>query len=407
MIEKLIFLIVLILLSGFFSATEMAYIVANNLKIEIKARKKNPAAISALYFNRNPQTFFSTILLGNNIVNIALASLSTVFLATIFGWGEFTILILSSAILLIFGELIPKYFARESADRIYLLASLPLRFVLIILYPFIKAASLFSDKLTGTMSREADAVGHLFEREDIKTLVRESEKAGVVDKKESDIIEKVIELGEQRVHEAMTPRTDIVDVEITQSISEVLGVFIESGYSKLPVYEENQDNIKGIVLSKDLFRKPDSIRSVMRDVSFIPESKKSLEVLNEFLSSKISIAVVVDEFGGTAGIVTMEDILEELFGEIVDEFDVDEHIFRKIALNTYIISGKYEVDLINENSDLKIDEGDYETIGGFIISKLGRIPALGETVIIGKFTILIARASAQRIDVIKLIENQE
>lgn len=407
MIEKLIFLIVLILLSGFFSATEMAYIVANNLKIEIKARKKNPAAISALYFNRNPQTFFSTILLGNNIVNIALASLSTVFLATIFGWGEFTILILSSAILLVFGELIPKYFARESADRVYLLASLPLRFVLIFLYPFVKAASLFSDKLTGTMSREADAVGHLFEREDIKTLVRESEKAGVVDKKESDIIEKVIELGEQRVHEAMTPRTDIVDVEITQSISEVLGVFIESGYSKLPVYEENQDNIKGIVLSKDLFRKPDSIKSIMRNVSFIPESKKSLDVLNEFLSSKISIAVVVDEFGGTAGIVTMEDILEELFGEIVDEFDVDEHIFRKLAPNTYIISGKYEVDLINENSELKIEEGDYETIGGFIISKLGRIPALGETVVIGKFTILIARASAQRIDVIKLIENPE
>ena len=407
MIQELFLLIVLILLSAFFSATEMAYIVANKLKVEIKARKKNPAAVSAHYFNSNPQTFFSTILLGNNIVNIALASLSTIFLAAIFGWSEFTILIISSTILLIFGELIPKYFARESADRIYLLTSLPLRFVHLVLYPFVKAASVFSDKLTGTMSREADVVGHLFDRENIKGLVRESEKAGIVDKKESDIIEKVIELGEQRVYEAMTPRTDIVAVEINQSISELLGIFIESGYSKLPVYEENQDNIKGIVLSKDMFMKPGSIQSIMRSVNYIPETKRSLEVLNEFLESKISIAIVVDEFGGTAGIVTMEDILEELFGEITDEFDVDEHIFRKIAPNTYIISGKYEVDQINENYDLKIEEGDYETIGGFIVSKLGRIPALGETLTIGKFTILIARASLQRIDVIKLIENQD
>jgi len=407
MIEKLILLIIFVLLSAFFSASEMAYIVANNLKIEIRARKKNPAAVSAHYFKTHPQTFFSTILLGNNIVSIALASLSTIFLSIIFGWSELTILVVSSGVLLIFGELFPKYLARENADRVYLLASLPLRFVYIIFYPFVKAASLFSDKLTGTMSREADAVGKLFERENIKGLVKESEKAGIVDKKESDIIEKVIELGEQRVYEAMTPRTDIVAVEITQSISEVLSIFIESGYSKLPVYEDNQDNIKGILLSKDMFKKPDSIQSIMRNVSFIPETKKSLDVLNEFLGGKITIAIVVDEFGGTAGIVTMEDILEELFCEIIDEFDVDEHIFRKIAPNTYIISGKYEIDQINENSDLKIEEGDYETIGGYIISKLGRIPALGETVVIGRFTILIARATAQRIDVIKLIENLE
>ena len=407
MVEKLILLVIFILLSAFFSASEMAYIIANKLKIEIKARKKNPAAISAHYFKMYPQTFFSTILLGNNIVSIALASLSTIFLSVIFGWSELTILILSSTALLIFGELIPKYFARENADRIYLVASLPLRFIFVILYPFVRAASLFSDKLTGTMSREADAVGKLFERENIKGLVRESEKAGVVDKKEGDIIEKVIELGEQRVYEAMTPRTDIVAVDITQPISDVLGVFIESGYSKLPVYEDDQDNMKGILLSKDMFKNPDSIQSIMRDVSFIPETKKSLEVLNEFLGGKITIAIVVDEFGGTAGIVTMEDILEELFGEIIDEFDVDEHIFRKIAPSTFIISGKYEIDQINENSELKIEEGDYETIGGYIISKLGRIPALGETVVIGRFTILIARATAQRIDVIKLIEKPE
>ena len=385
----------------------MAYIVASNLKIEIKARRKNPAAVSAHYFNMHPQTFFSMILIGNNVVNVALASLSAVFLVSLFNMNELSILILSSFLLLIFGELLPKYFARESADRIYLLTALPLRFFLFVFYPFVKAASHLAEKLTRSINLEADIVGHLFDKEDIKGLIKESEKAGVVDKKESYIIEKVIELGEQRVYEAMTPRTDIVAVEIDQTITDAITVFIESGFSKLPVYEENQDNIKGIILAKDIFKNPDSIQSIMRDVSFIPETKRSFDVLNEFLGGKISIAVVVDEFGGTAGIVTIEDLLEELFGEISDEFDADEQIFRRIAPHTFIISGKVEIDLINEKHELKIPEGDYETIGGYIISKLGRIPVQGETVNIDNFTILIARASSHKIEVVKLIHNPE
>ena len=354
MIEDLILLIFLLILSGFFSGSEMAYIVANKLKIEIKARKKNPAAINANYLIANPQTFFSTILIGNNVVNVTLSSLSAIFLSYLFGFGEGSILIISTAFLLIIGEFLPKYFAHENAERILLLTAIPIRFFTYLLYPVVKASSLFTNKLTQSAKLSADIEGHLFDKEDIKQLLKESEEAGVVDKKESDIISKVIELGEQRVYEAMTPRTDIVGVEINDTIESALSVFITSGFSKLPVYDENLDNIKGIILAKDIFKNPESLKSIIREVSYIPETKKSFDMLNEFLDKKISISIVIDEFGGTAGIVTMEDILEELFGEIKDEFDVDEVICRRIALNTFIISGKAEIDYINEKYNLNI-----------------------------------------------------
>ena len=406
-VEELILLILLLILSGFFSGTEMAYIVSSKLKMEIKARKKNPAAVSAHYFKSHPQTFFSTVLIGNNVVNVALSSLSAVFLSAIFGLGELSILIISSFLLLLFGELLPKYFASEIADKTLLLTALPLRIFSFMIFPFVKAASTASEKLTQSTSIEADALSHLFDKEEMKELVKESHEAGVVDKKESDIIEKVIELGDQRAYETMTPRTDIIGVEINQTINEALTIFIDSGFSKLPVYEDNLDNIKGIILAKDIFKSPQSLKGIIRKVSFMPETKKSFDVMNEFLDKKISIAIVIDEFGGTAGIVTMEDILEELFGEIKDEFDVDEDICRKITENSYIISGKVELDHINEKYELNIEEGDYETIAGYIISKLGRIPAQGETVEIDNYTILIARAVSQKIELLKLIKTSD
>ncbi len=406
-VEELILLILLLILSGFFSGTEMAYIVSSKLKMEIKARKKNPAAVSAHYFKSHPQTFFSTVLIGNNVVNVALSSLSAVFLSAIFGLGELSILLISSFLLLLFGELLPKYFASEIADKTLLLTALPLRIFSFMIFPFVKAASTASEKLTQSTSIEADALSHLFDKEEMKELVKESHEAGVVDKKESDIIEKVIELGDQRAYETMTPRTDIIGVEINQTINEALTIFIDSGFSKLPVYEDNLDNIKGIILAKDIFKSPQSLKGIIRKVSFMPETKKSFDVMNEFLDKKISIAIVIDEFGGTAGIVTMEDILEELFGEIKDEFDVDEDICRKITENSYIISGKVELDHINEKYELNIEEGDYETIAGYIISKLGRIPAQGETVEIDNFTILIARAASQKIELVKLTKNTD
>jgi len=400
--EKILYLIIIVVLSAFFSGTELAFVVANKLKIEVRARKKSLAAINAKYFINHPQNFFSTILIGNNVVNIAYASLGTVFFTALFGWSEITILIVLSVVILFFGEIIPKYLARELADRVVLLTSLPLRIISYILYPFVKVTTAFSNKVVQTSSLKTDNIYHLFDKEDIKGLVKESEVAGIVDKKDSELINKVIELGDQRVYEAMTPRTEMIGVDITGEINEALSMFIDSGFSKLPIYEDNLDNIKGVILAKDLFKSPQSIKEILREVSFIPETKKSFDVLNDFLEKRNSIAIVVDEHGGTAGIVTIEDILEELFGEIEDEFDIQESVCKRTEKDTYIISGKVEVDHINEKFSLNIEEGDYETLSGFITTQLGRIPNQGESVSIGHFNIQIVRAVAQKIELVKL-----
>jgi len=407
MIEDLIILALLILLSGFFAASEIAFVVANKIKVEIKARKKNIAAKNALHFINDPQDFFSVVLIGNNIVNVAFASVSTVFLSAFFGFGEIKILLLSTFVLLIFGELLPKYFARELADRVVFVSAIPIRIVSFILYPFVKFFSSISSLLTQSSNLKPENIRNLFSKEDIESLVKESHEAGVVNKKESDIISKVFDLADQRVYEAMRPRTEIVGIEINQTIDEALDLFIESGFSKLIVYDENLDNIKGMILTYDLFKSPENLQSIIREVIFVPETKKSFDMLNEFLRKQSSIAIVIDEFGGTAGIVTIEDIIEELFGEIKDEYDVEEDICRRIATDTYLISGKVEIDFINEKYDLNILPGDYETIAGYVTTKLGRIPEQGEIVVLDNFTILIARSSKIRIDLVKLTVNNE
>jgi putative hemolysin len=402
MLQDVLILIVLIIASGFFSGSEMAYVVANKIKIEIRARKQNFAAQSAFFFTNNPQSFFSTILIGNNIINVTFASVSMLFLTTAFGLDEFTILLISTFAILIFGELIPKYYSREMADNMVLLSSVPLRLLSFLLYPFIRILSSLSSFVIQTQNIKEESISYLFSREDIKTLIDESHQAGMVNKSESDIIGRVLALSDQRVYEAMRPRNEIVGIDSETSISDTIDVFIESGFSKLPVYEENLDNIKGIVIAYDLFKSPADIQSIMREVVFVPETKRSYEMLKDFLSKGVSIAIVIDEFGGTAGIVTMEDIIEELFGEIKDEYDVDAYICRRISPDTYLISGMIEIDFINEKYKLGIPQGDYETVGGFIIERLGRIPAQGENVTIDNFNFLIARAEPARIELVRL-----
>lgn len=407
MFNDILILIILLLASGFFSGSEIAFVVANKIKIEIKARRENFSAKSVMYFMSKPQNFFSTILIGNNVTNIAYASIATIFLSTFFGLEEYSILLITTFSLLIFGELLPKYFSRELAERVILTFALPLRILTFLIYPFVKLTSSIAEILTKSANVNEENISNLFQKEDIQTLVSESHEAGIVNKKEIDIINRVLELGEQKVYEAMRPRTEIIGVETESSVEDVINVFIESGFSKLPVYEENLDNIKGVVFAYDMFKLPNSINEIIREVNFVPETKKSIEMLNEFLSSRNSIAIVVDEFGGTAGIVTIEDLIEELFGEIKDEYDIEDDLCRKIGDNIYLISGKVEIDFINEQYNINLPYGEYETIAGLITSSTGKIPMQGETVVINNLTFLIIRASTKKIEMVKLIINED
>lgn len=401
----LVGLVFLVFLSAFFSSTELAFVVTNKIKIEIWARKNKSAAKQVNYFVNKPNNFFSTILIGNNIVNIAFASLSTVVLTSLYQLNDFWILVITSFVLLLFGELIPKYMAREYSDRFIMFAIFPIRLLHFLLYPFVLITSGFSGWITKTGNLREENYLNLVAKEDIQELLSESSKAGKVTEEESEVINKIIDLGDQKINEVMTPRTDIVGVDISSSIEELLDIFIESGYSKLPVYEENLDNIKGLVFAYDMFKKPKSLKDMMREVIFVPETKKSLDMLNEFLDKRISLAIVVDEFGGTAGLVTLEDVIEEMFGEIQDEYDEEEVVCKMISPNEFIISGKYEIDKLNEEFELDIPEGEYETLAGYITTEIGRIPQRGEQLELGKHTIIIIHSDKTKINLVKLFIN--
>ncbi len=402
MAAEFLVLFILLLLSAFFSSTEIAYIISNKLKIEIRARKNKLSAKVAQYFSGNPQIFFSTILIGNNVSNIAFASLSAVILFEYFQYSDLTILLLSTFVLLILGELLPKYIATENSDTLIMIASIPVGLLTILLYPFVKAASSISSLLIRTTNINEESISQLFGKDDIHTLIHESSTVGQINRSDSDIISKVIDLGDQRVYEVITPRTDIVGVEISSTIDDTINLMIESGYSKLPVYEETIDDVKGFVHVYDMFMKPLNLSSAIRHVMFVPDTKKTLELLNEFLEKQTSMAVVIDEFGGTAGIVTVEDIIEEMLGEIRDEYDIEEEICKKTSFDTFVISGKVEIDFINDEFDLNIPTGDYETLAGFILSRLGSIPEHGQSFVLDNFKFLVLRSDKKRIELVKL-----
>jgi putative hemolysin len=400
---NIIILIVLVLLSAFFSASETAFVMVNKLKIEIKARKNDLSAKYILYFFKHPETFYSTILLSNTVVNLTFASMSTILLYQNFHLEEIAIVAISTSIILLFGEIVPKSISRENADVICMLSIIPIRWLSKILFPITKITSYIAQILTGSKKLKEEAYMRSFDTEDIKELITESEKEGGVTRKESILIGKVLQLKDQQVYEAMRPRIEVIGIEMSASIAEAMSVFIESGFSVLPVYDDNLDHIKGIIKAHDLFTNPASIGQIMREVPFVPEARKSTDMLNDFLNQKVSFAVVVDEFGGTAGIVTMEDIMEELFGEIKDEYDIEENICRKIDDTTFIISGKIEIDYINEHYGLKIPVGEYETISGFITAHIGRIPDKNEEIKIHQFQFNIVRATNVKIELVKLL----
>lgn len=400
MSAQYILLGIFVLLSAFFSGSETAFILSNKLKMEVKARMNIYSAKKILYFNGHQEKLFSTILLGNNIANIGFASVfSLLFAAQL---SEWQLLLYSTFFILIFGELFPKYFSREYPDIFTMITISPLYWLSKSLSPVIKVISFLPSVISGRKKLNEEAYTNYFDREDLDELVKESEQAGSVSQTESEMISKVLQLRNQKVNQAMRPRTEIIGVDIDSKIEDVLKTFIESGYSKLPVYDDNFDNIKGIVFAYDLFNQPKTLSEVTRTILFVPEARKSIDVLNDFLKQNISFAVVVDEFGGTSGIITLEDIIEELFGEIKDEYDTEEEICRKIDERTYILNGKIEIDYLNENYDLLLPKGEYETVAGFITSKIGRIPQQNEDIKIDDFIFHIVRSSEVKIELVKL-----
>ena len=410
-------------LSGFFSGSEIAFVSANKLKLEVVSRRTNLVAKAIDFFKNRPETFLTTTLVGNNIVNVVYATLMAIYLAEPITQiyldyigelpSELMVLslqtVLASILVMIFGEILPKAIFRAQADYLINFIALPLRMLHVALRPLIIIADGASRQIISLISNESESTSLIYRRQDVERIVqelRDSGGNGELDQDDSEILHNVLELSNKKVKESMVPRIEIEAVEKKTSIVEVSQLFISSGHSKLPVYNESIDDVIGVVYAYDLFNNPKTIQEILRPIKLVPYTKRSKNLLAEFRQENLSVAIVLDEYGGTAGMVTIEDVLEELVGDIQDEHDVEDEIMKRIAEHTYIVSGNVEIEELNqkfEEVNIPEEPNEYDTVAGYIINHLGRIPRVNEEFIIEEFRFIISKATQSRIETVKMV----
>lgn len=420
---ELVLIICTILLSGFFSGSEIAFVTANKLKLEVASRKNNFLSNSIEFFTRKPETFLTTTLVGNNIVNVLYATFMAIFLVEpIQHYGELWFgsvptevevlvaqTIIASVVIMIFGEILPKAIFRALADSMIAIISIPLRFAYYLFRPLIEISKGSSNILIKWLVKDAEVVENYYRRQDVEMIFKELRDSGGsedIDEDDSEILHNVLELSSKRVKDSMIPRIEIQAVEKDTPIPEVLDMFIHSGHSKLPVYRDSIDDVMGVVFAHDFFHEPKTVNEIVRPVKLVPSSKKSKDLLTEFRQSNMSVAIVLDEYGGTAGMVTIEDLLEEVVGDIQDEYDVEDEIMKKLSENTYVVSGNVEIEELTEHFEeieLPLEPSEYDTVAGFIINHLGRIPKVNEEVVIEGKKFIISKATPSRIETVKLV----
>ena len=408
----------MLVLSAFFSGSEIAFVSANRVRAEARVAVGGRVADAVRHFLDNPESFLITTLVGNNLALVLYSSLMALELeaglhafwmsvaGTGFGAEVATIVtqtVVATVFVLMFGEILPKSIARQMANQAVFAVALPLKAFYYILLPFNKVSGWVSLGLLRLLGQKEHDGKRAFRRE-IEATIRESTTTGQIelDEQHSRLLSNVFRINKLRVKDSMVPRTAIEGVDASSSIDVVRDRFAATGFSKLPVYDGNIDNVVGVVFAYDLFRQPESLREMTRDVLFVPETKKSRDLLTEFLEDNVSIAIVIDEFGGTAGLVTIEDLIEELTGEIHDEFDTAEFMARKLDDRTYVVSGRAEIAELGTEHGLYLPEGDYETVAGLLLEHLGYIPATKEECVIEGFRFAILRAHSHRIDLVKI-----
>jgi CBS domain containing-hemolysin-like protein len=412
-----------IILSGFFSGSEIGFVSASRLRLELRSRKADLPGRYLGGFLQNPEKFLITTLVGNNIVNVLYATLMAVFLAdpvkTIFqnitgnDSGEAIVLIIqttiASLIIMFFGEILPKAIFRTHADAISAFIAFPMQIANWLFRPLIVISNISSRLLLRLLRVEEGSDQHLFGRQDIEQIIKEihdTESGTDIDRDDTELLSNVLELSTKRVKDSMVPRTEIVAVEKNTDLEDIHKIFVSSGYSKLPVYDETIDNIIGVIFAYDLFKRPENLDEIIRPVKMIPFTKRSKDLMADFRLSHISVAIVLDEYGGTSGLVTIEDLIEEVVGDIEDEYDVSEEIMKKLNENTFVLSGSVELEDLSESYPeigIPFDDSNFETIAGFIIHYIGRIPRVNEELVIQHYKFIISKASPSRIETVKLI----
>lgn len=428
---QLTILVILILINAFFAASEMAYVTISDVKIEKMAKEGNKKAIQISNMLKTPSKFLATIQIGITLAGFlssafasdTFSNILAPFLYNIFPsigltiWKNISIVIITillSFFTLIFGELVPKRLAMKHSEKISFLSIGIISVIAKITSPFVKLLTIVTNaisKLFGVNETDEEIVTE----EEIKMMVDQGQENGTIKEEEKELINNVFELNDIAVSEIMKHRKDIFAVDINITNIELLEELSNEGYthSRIPVYDENIDNIKGIIYVKDLIKtvnkKTFKVANILNDAYFVSENRLINETFRELQKNKKQMAIVLDEYGGTAGLVTMEDILEELVGDIFDEYDTYEEEFEKIDENTFVISGNMTIYDVNKILGTTIPEGDYDTISGYLLEKLGRIPKSDENPIIEtkELTFKIEEMKEKRIINIKVCKNND
>lgn len=403
-------LAVLILLSAYFSATETAFTSLNQIRMKKMASDGDKKAKLALKIFEDYDNLLSTILIGNNIVNIASASLATVIFTKWFQDAGVTIsTVVMTVVVLIFGEISPKSIAKEKPES-FSKFSAPIMRVMIICFKPVNFIFAQWKKLLMKLAKIGDKKSTITE-EELKTIVDEVQQDGVIDSHEGELLRSALDFGDLEVSEILTPRVDVEAVEEDDSLEELERVFRESGFSRIPVYKETLDNITGVIYQKDFYNKRENkylrVTDLMRETIYVSENMLVFKLLRLMQRSKVHMAVVVDEFGGTVGIITIEDILEELVGEIYDEHEEVLEEIRKIGENRFIIdcSINFE-DMMEYFGCAPEEEYDFVTVSGWVMYQLGKIPEPGDTFTYQNFTVTVTKTDSRRVTEIELVNGK-
>ncbi len=407
-------LIILILLSGLFSASETALTSFRSIHLEEIAEKYPKKGELLKYWLKKPNEMLTALLLGNNVVNILATSLATALITNVLqhkGNGNsqnmsvFISTTVMTIVILIFGEITPKIIAKNNSMSISNKVITPIYYLAKITYPIIfilTGISKFIGRVIGINIKD-EAI--MITEQDILSYVNVGEAEGVIEVEEKDMIESVVTFGETTAKEVMTPRTSVYAIEGNKSIDDVWNDIVTLGYSRIPVYNEVMDEIIGILYVKDLLNAVKEgksnmpVKNFIRKAYFVPETKTIMKILEDFKTQKVHMAIVIDEYGGTVGVITIEDVIEEIFGEIRDEYDKeDEEVIKEKEPNVYEVNAMLDIETINKELDIELPESeDYESLGGLIVNELDNIAKVGDVVKIDNVELKVLETSKRRV----------
>ena len=401
--------IFLLILSAFFSGTETAYFHIR------KHRKKTPEKVKSIL--DYPQSLLVSLLTGNTIVNVSIASLAAYITSNLvdeYTWSASTLILIEvlivSAVVLIFGEILPKMAAIKKSEEFAVKMYTPLKIMMYVLYPIAQGFNLVTDLIMKVLPLKKEKI--FDSEEELKMLAELGEEEGTLQEEESDMIQSIFDFKGKTVGEIITPRVDIVSLKSDESIDTAMDTIAERQFSKIPIYKDSIDNIKGILYAKDIIpylmgsRPNINLQTLAREPFFIPETKPIDDLMEEFKSRKTSIAIVVDEWGGTEGLVTLEDVVEEVVGEIRDPYDQEESDVLKQPDGSFIVDGSITIYDLEEETDIEFpEERDYDTLAGFILDTLTDIPKTGEHVDFQNMVFTVQTVENNRIGKVKIHTN--